>query len=65
MIIAGRDIDSGAGFSTIIHVGCGLPIFNIENNTVDNFADILIRITDMPLRYVIIIIMRHEEPPLL
>ena len=65
MIIAGRNIDNGARFSAVINISCGLSLFNIEDNTVYNLPNILIRITDMPLRHVIIIIMRHKEPPLI
>ena len=60
MIIAGRDKNSGARFSTVVDIGYGLPGFNIGDNTINHFANILIGITHRPPRDVIIIFRHHK-----
>lgn len=56
MIIAGRNINRGARFTPVVNIGFSLSRFNIGENTVNDFANILVRVADVPLRNIIIIL---------
>ncbi|MNQ91798.1 hypothetical protein D3C85_1071950 [compost metagenome] len=60
MIISRWNIDNRTRLSAFIHIRVRLPTFNICYNAIDYLSNILIRITDRPLCYVVIIFTSHK-----
>ena len=59
MIISWRNINHCTRFSSFVDICTVLPAFNIFNYTVDYLSNIFIRISNIPLRYIIIILASH------
>ena len=56
VVVPGRDVDHRAWLSSVIRIGDRLPVFDVSDDAVDYFTDVLGRIADGPRSHVVAVV---------